>query len=766
MIKKIIALVLCFLMTFSQAAFGASYTDIAKDGSEISVAVGVLSELGIISGMGDGSFAPYAHLTRAQAAKIAVCMMGKMKEAVVTTDAFSDVKSKDWYSGYVNVVAKEGIITGYPDGSFGANDTLTYAQLVTIIVRLLGYDASDVGHKWPQGYIDKAAVLELTEGMSFSANDPIGRAQAAVIIYRALFTDMKGVKTKLVTRMDKNVYEDAIVLATNGENAALLNDEVQTDKGIFTFSSANVDMTEVVGREGTLVVSDKNEVIAFVENEGIEMEEYTVKAVYGDSNSDKVSLVTESGREVEISSKAKVYMAGGEYTAQKLAEGLQAGSTVALFKENDSLKYAFVEEYKNEGPVTVLDADRAKDMFNIENAADVKVVRKGVGATWDDVEMYDVMYYSENTNTVYVYCDRVTGLYEEAFPMKANVSKVTVSGKEYNLSSLTAVNKLNESKGAFEIGDRVTLLFGEDNTVVDAVSLTYEDFSTYAVVTGSSKEISKEGDNIGRTEYFVNLMYGDGSEVRYVVEDDSYFDRAGDLCSVDFENSFAKLTFVKESSVTGFVNGSMKLLGTQKLSDEVKILEYIDGNDTNATVDCIRLIDIDGVKIEKKDVKCVVYNKKGEIEILYLNSVTGNRSVYGVVIDKEVTKDSMGNSTGIYTILSGNDEHRISGVYYPAINKGDCVEYINGVNEKTFIELNLASSGNKIEEILDNVITIGSEKYILADDAVIYMGKTSGELRTVSKEDVEGVTGNIALFSDRTIYTGGKIRVVRIYTAD
>ena len=427
MIKKITAMLLCIVMLLSQTALGQTFTDVHEDGSEVSEAIGVLSELGVISGMGDGTFSPEGCLTRAQAAKIAVCIMGKTKEAVVTTDAFSDVKSTDWYSGYVNVVAKEGIITGYPTGAFGANDTLTFAQAVTIIVRLLGYNAEDVGHKWPQGYMDKANVLGLTEGITLSQNDAITRRDAALVIYRALFADMKGTKTKLITKMDKTVYEDAVILATNSTNASLLTNEVQTNKGTFTFE-ASLDMEKNLGKEGTLVTGDENLVIAFVENKGTSCEEYIISAVYREGNSENVSLVTEGGKTLALSAKTKLYMAGGEYSAEKLTEGINAGSSIALFTTQGSLKYAYVEEYRNQGPVTVLDAAKAKDMFNLKDAKGTRVIRKGVSATWDDIEMYDVMYYSEKTNTVYVYCDRVTGLYEKAYPMKANVSRVTVSG--------------------------------------------------------------------------------------------------------------------------------------------------------------------------------------------------------------------------------------------------------------------------------------------------------------------------------------------------
>ena len=766
MIKKITAMVLSFAMLFSTASFAATFTDVVVDGSEASNAVSVLSELGVISGMGDGTFSPYSSLTRAQMAKIAVCIMGKTQEAVVTTDAFSDVKSTDWYSGYVNAVAKDGIITGYPDGRFGAEDKLTFAQAITIVVRLLGYDASDVGYKWPQGYIEKAEVLSLTEGMSFSANDEISRIHATLLIYRALFTDMKGTKNALVTKMDKNVYEDTVILATNNENASLLVNEVQTDKAKFTFDEAVCDMAGAVGKEGTLVVNDENKVIAFVEDDNFESESYTVSAVYRESNSDYASLITQEGKTVLVSTKAKVYLGGAEYTGEKLTEGLNSGSNVTLFKEDGSLKYVFVEEYKNQGPVTVIDTNTVKDIFNVTDADSAKVVRKGVAATWDDIEMYDVLYYSEKTNTIYAYCDRVTGMYEEAYPMKTNVTRVTVSGTEYNLSSMTAVNKLNESKGAFAIGDRVTLLFGEDGGVVDAVSLTYADYSMYGVVTGSGSELSE--DEKGRSQYYVNVMHTDGETVKYIVKDDSYEEEAGKLCIVDFEDSYAVLEFVSASYITGYVNKNAGTIGSKKLANDVKILECTDESKIKATVSTVKISDIDSVTLAKKDVKNVVYNKRGEIAVLYLDNVTGNSSIYGIVIDDPGSYSKDGDKvevkSGTYTVLNNNTKYTYNGTH-TSIRKGDCVEYKKGESGTEIKALVQIAAGSVIDDCTDNVISVNGNQYILADNATVYAGDSVSDLKSVSWEDAVGLEGRVTLFSEKSTSSGGKIRVVRIYTA-
>ncbi len=762
MIKKITALALCFVMMFSLLIDAKTFSDVPVGNKELTDAVATLSELGIISGMSDTSFAPNEYLTRAQFAKMAVCIMGKTKEAVITTDAFSDVKSTDWYSGYVNVVAQEGVITGYPDGSFGANDALTYAQAITVIVRLLGYNAEDVGHKWPQGYIDKATLLNLLENIDFDRNGSITRSDAAIIIYRALFTDMKESKAKLVTRMGKNVYEDAVVLATRNENASLLVNEVKTTSGVFKYEKDGFDISQYVGCEGTLVVNDLSEVIAFAQNDGFTSKEYTVSAVYKESNSDNVTVIADSGETIVLSEKAKMYTKGDEVTAANLASGVNAGSIITLFNENGSLKYVVLDEYKNEGPVTYTTGKNIEAIFGIDNMGSTKIIRKGISSSLDKIEEYDVLYYSERTNTLYVYCDRVTGMYEKAYPMKANVNKVTLSGKEYSLSTLAAVNKLNESAGAFEIGDRVTLLFGENGEVVDAVSLTASDYSMYGVVTAFGTKVSEEDGKEGREEFFVRVMHTDGNEVDYVVEDDTYEDEIGNMCIVDFENFYAKLKFPSKAAVYGMVDKSTSMIGNYKISSDCKVMEYVKGSGSNAVVSVLNVSDLDKLSLVKSDVKFALLDKKGEVTILYVDNVTGNSGIYGIIIDDPGAKDGKQIREGAYTILSKNTKYTFVGTH-TSLRKGDCVAYVDGNTGAYMQELIKIASGEKIENLVDNVITLDGKQYTLSDDAVIYMGASTSEIKTASKDDMVGVSGRVTLFSEKSTRDGGKIRIVRIY---
>jgi len=82
---------------------------------------------------------------------------------------------------------------------------------------------------------------------------------------------------------------------------------------------------------------------------------------------------------------------------------------------------------------------------------------------------YDVYYYNENLRTVYLYDDKVTGVYTAASPGAASPVSVTVGGKSYDIETSQAAYKLSAA-GEFATGDVVTLLLGMDGKVADVVS--------------------------------------------------------------------------------------------------------------------------------------------------------------------------------------------------------------------------------------------------------------------------------------------------------
>ena len=87
--------------------------------------------LSIFSGTEDGSLRPQAGMSRAELS-VLISRILKLKP---DNARFNDVAPGVWYNGYVGAVQGAGIIQGYPDGSFGADRTVTRAELVVIVNR-------------------------------------------------------------------------------------------------------------------------------------------------------------------------------------------------------------------------------------------------------------------------------------------------------------------------------------------------------------------------------------------------------------------------------------------------------------------------------------------------------------------------------------------------------------------------------------------------------------------------------------------------------
>lgn len=104
-------------------------------------------------------------ITRAEMAAVVCRMLGKENDAekAVGSTAFSDVTSTHWASGYINICAKIGIISGDGDGKFRPEDDVKYEEAIKMIVCAMGY-ADDVKvdpDDWSKEYLNIAKDKEI-----------------------------------------------------------------------------------------------------------------------------------------------------------------------------------------------------------------------------------------------------------------------------------------------------------------------------------------------------------------------------------------------------------------------------------------------------------------------------------------------------------------------------------------------------------------------------------------------------------------------------
>ena len=145
-------LAICMVLSLLPVSAGAAAKDTVtfSDVGDRNTAVAVesLRLLGVLDGYGDGTFRPGTILTRAQFCKMAVYAMNGSEELgrYRTVTVFPDVKPSHWAAAYINMAAKgKGIISGYVDGQFHPDRTVTVGHAVTILLRMLGYKDEDIG---------------------------------------------------------------------------------------------------------------------------------------------------------------------------------------------------------------------------------------------------------------------------------------------------------------------------------------------------------------------------------------------------------------------------------------------------------------------------------------------------------------------------------------------------------------------------------------------------------------------------------------------
>lgn len=146
----------------------------------------------------DGTVRPLNNISRAEVATIFFRLMTEefRQSNWSTVNSFIDVEEGDWYNNAVSTCAKAGILTGYEDGSFKPNASITRAEFAAVAARFLddSYvddgkgDFSDTADHWAASYIRLAAKAGWINGSGnrFDPEEYITRAQVMTIVNRML----------------------------------------------------------------------------------------------------------------------------------------------------------------------------------------------------------------------------------------------------------------------------------------------------------------------------------------------------------------------------------------------------------------------------------------------------------------------------------------------------------------------------------------------------------------------------------------------------
>lgn len=128
-----IALIVVMIFAMSAGVFAGEFSDI-EEGAWYEKYVEDAVDAGIAKGYPDGTFRPEGSVTRAEM----VSMINRALDLKFQKDnTFTDSENGDWYDESLNLAAYAQYVNGYPDGSFGADRTITRQEAATIIGRVI-----------------------------------------------------------------------------------------------------------------------------------------------------------------------------------------------------------------------------------------------------------------------------------------------------------------------------------------------------------------------------------------------------------------------------------------------------------------------------------------------------------------------------------------------------------------------------------------------------------------------------------------------------
>ncbi len=151
-------------------------------------AVRSLVSLNVFKGLPDGTFQPTKSITRAEfAATMARALdLDLVAKSLNGPSGFSDVPASHWASGYINFAAGRGLVNGVGDGKFAPGDPVTFVQVATMLIRLVGRD-SDIKVPWPAGPYLTADDLGIPKGIRYDTNAPATRGDVAIMLANTIF---------------------------------------------------------------------------------------------------------------------------------------------------------------------------------------------------------------------------------------------------------------------------------------------------------------------------------------------------------------------------------------------------------------------------------------------------------------------------------------------------------------------------------------------------------------------------------------------------
>ena len=801
-LKRALSAALASVMVLGLMVVGASaasYEDFT-DKAEIThkEAVSMVTELGIIAGLTDGSYGPEQNIDRASFARLVCVTLNGGKEPMLGNlkTTFTDTQG-NWAEKYIAYCVDRSIIAGKGNNTFAPSANVTGSEAAKMLLVALGYNPAYEGIGGTTWQIttdvlaNQAGLYDDLDGMNTSA--ALTRDQAAQMIYNTLNANVvsyswtlnaNGSTIAVQNKSSKTLLEDKFG-AVKVEGIVLANDIASVDSGndavgvqsdgktyvkvtnpedSLNSGSFKVDTgLDMLGKSVILYAkkgSNDSAAKATVLGNVIVSEDNVVATATGSKKPGDLA----SDNDLKLGGKIFVnYAAAEKLTLDKDGKNLK-GATLTLIDNDDDGKVDFqIQTMKAFGKVT---AYSTKSDGNITVTIS-KSDNTGFTGTFSSTNAAeDVEGFADVKKDDYVFVTKIndTMIVEKAESVTGTVqsikgSKVTVDGTAYEQSGLVAnVDGTNSLVKALEnsLKDEVKLYLDECGYVVMVDDVDSE--SNYLVVTKLASP-SGFGDDV---QAKVVLADGTKATVTVNLDDEDYVQNPAKntlyTYSVDSDGNY-NLKAVKGGAISltdsKLVKGRVAIAeGLKANSDTVFVIGNGDSYKVYTGIASVPNTSVDAEAVVLADVKT------GTAEFVYVSDSTADSDstdkVY-VIGDPSITEDDDGDKVYSWDVVKDGAVITVTGKSSAfAEGKGLYEVEMNGTEITSDKQIATAAT---VETAANGELTLTKGKTYSYNDATKFI--------TVDGTDLtEASDGTILTVEDATEESGDRSKVIVVADKD
>ncbi len=648
-------LVLAFTMiiTTPVTAEASVYSDVKTD--VLTESFVAMESIGAMSASSTTRFGASKKVNRAQFCNMLVKITGASDIAKTYSNKklFSDVKTTASYAGNVNYCYKMGYIKGKGNGLFKPKDKITYAEAVSSVLRILGYDSSDIGLNYPVDDINYAASLDLISS-NIKPSKVMNRARVAELLFKALNENTKSGVTLCNQMIGVTSSKTAII----ADNTASVNDKEklsalvlsEASASLASFTALNSVSSDSMGLIGTLLLDKDSKVKGFIpldyEHKDIVIVEGKLSGIVANDN---ITYKIDDTAKVIKNDEVFSYGSNGYLEVNE-----SSGSSCRIIYDNDGnvkFVYLFSGSKTAENTFYLEDGNNmtAQIMSRLNLKSDnVNVTKNKKASSLIKAKQYDSFYYDKYTNTVCLSDYKLSGYIEHAYPSLSEAKNITVAG-----CTVEVLESAWDTLKNFKIGEMTTLILTDDNMVVGATKTSTFVSDMMGILSSDGTSVTLIGSGLKLTPYEMEAseLYRGGLVNIRPVRTTEYY------CEGITNNYTSSALDIKSGTYNGYdISKNVSIYEWDGIYESGYTLFSLSGEMGVASTDFDEIYYTD--TIPATNVSYYHLNSSNEIDIIILSDVTGNIYSYGKLeynLPDQIYVSTDGNTSRIVSVINSSD---------------------------------------------------------------------------------------------------------------